>query len=47
MHYGQLTTTHTHTHTHTQPFYGPLGSCPGLPRWAGTNYQMEAIEVAV
>jgi len=23
--------THTHTHTHTQPFYGPLGFCPGLP----------------
>jgi len=21
--------THTHTHTHTQPFYGPLGFCPG------------------
>jgi len=20
------------THTHTQPFYGPLGSCPGLSR---------------
>ena len=19
------------THTHTQPFYGPLGFCPGLP----------------
>jgi len=21
---------HAHTHTHTQPFYGPLGFCPGL-----------------
>jgi len=25
----------THKHTHTKPFYGPLGFCPGLPRWAG------------
>jgi len=22
------------THTHTQPFYGPLGFCLGVPRWA-------------
>jgi len=28
---------HAHTHTHTQPFYGPLGFCTGLPRWAGTR----------
>jgi len=21
-----------HTHRHIQPFYGPLGFCPGLPR---------------
>ena len=26
-----------HIHTHTQPFHGPLGICPGLPRWAGTR----------
>jgi len=25
------------SHTHTQPFYVPLGFCPGLPRWAGTR----------
>jgi len=24
-------------HTHTQPFYGPLGFCPGLLGWAGTR----------
>jgi len=29
--------THACTHTHTQPFYGPLGFCLGLPRWAGTK----------
>jgi len=30
--------THAHTHnTHTQLFYGPLGFCPGLPKWAGTR----------
>jgi len=28
---------HAHTHTHTQPFYGPLGFCPGIPRWASTR----------
>jgi len=22
---------------HTQPFYGLLGFCPGLPRWASTR----------
>jgi len=27
----------THTHTLTQPFYGPLGFCPGLSGWAGTR----------
>jgi len=30
------TCTSTHTH-HTQPFYGPLGFCPGLPWWACTR----------
>ena len=25
------------THTYTHLFYGPLGFCPGLPRWAGTR----------
>jgi len=25
------THTHIHTYTHTQPYYGPLGFCPGLP----------------
>jgi len=29
--------TYTHTRTHTQPFYGPLGFCPGLPGGAGTR----------
>jgi len=24
-------------HTHTQLFYGPIGFCPGLPRWTGTR----------
>jgi len=24
-------------HTHIQVFYGPLGFCPGLPRWASTR----------
>jgi len=23
--------------THTQPFYSPLGFCPGLPGWADTR----------
>jgi len=27
---GPLCENMTHTHTHTQPFYGPLGFCPGL-----------------
>jgi len=32
------TRTHTHTHTHTHTlFYGPLGFCRGIPRWAGTR----------
>jgi len=31
------THTHAHTHARTQPFYSPLGFCPGLPRWAGTR----------
>jgi len=30
----QIKPTHTHTH---QPFYGPLGFCPGLLGWAGTR----------
>jgi len=36
---GNYTLAHTHTctHTHKQPFYGPLGFCPGLPGWAGTR----------
>jgi len=25
------------TVTHTQPFYGPLGFCPGQTGWAGTR----------
>jgi len=25
------------THARTQPFYGPLGFCPGLPGWADTR----------
>jgi len=36
---------HTHTHTHAQPFYGPLGFCPGLPWWAGTNLDLLEEEI--
>ena len=36
-----LLNTHTHARTHecmhAQPFYGPLGFCPGLSGWASTR----------
>jgi len=26
-----------YTRMHAQPFYGPLGFCPGLPGWVSTR----------
>jgi len=33
----ELNITSTTHNTHTQPFYGPLGFCPGPPSWASTR----------
>jgi len=32
-----ISSSNSHSLTHTLPFYGRLGFCPGLPRWAGTR----------